>query len=86
LSLEFLRHLQMSFNFLSLNNFQLILKLFPLLKHLIFSTLTNELDFISASMWHSFISLNLLELKKLQFFIKITGKFLFSFFSSVGLI
>jgi hypothetical protein len=64
----------MSFNFLSLTNFQLILRLFPHLTHLTFATFTNDLDFISATMWHSFISLHLLELKKLQFHIKLIGK------------
>ena len=72
--LEFLRHLHMRFYFLSLENFQSILRLFPHLTHLTFSTATHDPDFISPSVWHSFISVNLLELKRLQFHIRLTGK------------
>jgi len=70
----FLRRIEMKFNFLSLNHFHLILRLFPHLTHLTFSTLTNDENFISPSIWHQFICTSLLELKQLQFHIEIKGK------------
>ncbi len=70
----FLRRIQMKFNFLPLTSFHLILLLFPHLTHLNFSTLTTDMDFISSSIWHEFISTYLLELTQLQFHITITGE------------
>lgn len=64
------RH-QISFNYLSLSDFQLVLKLFPNLKHLTLSTLNSDFDFISATTWQQFISTNLLKLEKFQFYIRI---------------
>ncbi len=71
----FLHHIEMKFNFLSLINFHLLLRLFPHLKHLTFSTLTDEIDFISPTIWYEFISTNLLELRQLQFHMEIKGEF-----------
>jgi hypothetical protein len=71
----FLNRIEIQFCFLSLTNFHLILRLFPYLKYLSFSTLALEDDFISPSIWYEFISTNLLELKRLQFYIKIKGEF-----------
>ncbi|CAF1277323.1 unnamed protein product, partial [Didymodactylos carnosus] len=68
-----LRRLQISFHFLPLTDFHLILRLFPHLTHLTFSTSTYDLNFISASIWHQFISINLLKLKQLQFYIEVIG-------------
>ncbi len=48
--------------------------LFPHLTHLAFSTVTNEMDFISPTEWHQFISTNLLELTQLRFHIEIKGQ------------
>lgn len=77
LCLECLQYLQIRFNYLSLTSFHSFLLLFPYLISLKFSALTHELDFLSASIWHSFISSHLLHLKKLQFYIKVCGKFPF---------
>ncbi len=67
--------MEMKFNFLSLTNFHLLLRLFPHLKYLTFSTLTSDIDYISPSIWYEFISTNLLELRQLQFHMEIKGEF-----------
>ncbi len=72
--LVLLQRLEMNFNFLLLTNFQLLLRLFPHLMYLTFSTISNDFDIISPLIWHDFISTNLLELKQLQFFIQIMSK------------
>ncbi|CAF1534124.1 unnamed protein product [Rotaria magnacalcarata] len=66
-----LSHLHMSFNYLSFTNFQLVVKLFPNLRHLTLSTFNDDLDFVSAAIWHRFISTQLLKLEKFQFHIRI---------------
>ncbi|CAF3357553.1 unnamed protein product [Rotaria socialis] len=66
-----LSHLHMSFNYLSLTNFQLVVKLFPNLRHLTLSTFNDDLNFVSAAIWHRFISTYLLKLEKFQFHIRI---------------
>ncbi len=74
----FLHHIEMKFNFLSLMNFHLLLRLFPHLKHLTFSTfstLSDDINFISPSIWYEFISSNLLELTQLQFHMEIESEF-----------
>ncbi|CAF3473607.1 unnamed protein product [Rotaria socialis] len=68
-----LNRLDMSFYYLSLTDFHLVLKLFPNLRHLAFSTSTFDMNFASATMWYEFITNNLLELKKFQFYIQVTG-------------
>ncbi|CAF1632722.1 unnamed protein product [Rotaria sordida] len=68
-----LYRLHMYFNYLSLTNLHLVLKLFPNLRHLTFSTSTFDLNFASSTIWHEFISKNLLKLEKFQFYIRITG-------------
>ncbi|CAF0988067.1 unnamed protein product [Rotaria sp. Silwood1] len=68
-----LNRLYMSFHYLSLTDFQLVLKLFPNLRHLTFSTSTFDLNFASSTIWHEFISTNLTKLEKFQFYIRITG-------------
>ncbi|CAF1450055.1 unnamed protein product [Rotaria sordida] len=68
-----LYRLHMYFNYLSLTDFHLVLKLFPNLRHLTFSTSTFDLNFASSTIWHEFISKNLLKLEKFQFYIRITG-------------
>lgn len=61
----------MSFYYSPFMDFQCILKLFPNLKHLSFSTISNDWNFTSARLWQQFISTNLLKLEKLQFYITI---------------
>ncbi|CAF4667406.1 unnamed protein product, partial [Rotaria sp. Silwood2] len=69
----FLNRLEISFDYLSLTDFHLVLKLFPNLKHLTFLTWTSDLNFASSTIWHDFISKNLLKLEELQFYIRVTG-------------
>jgi hypothetical protein len=66
--------MEIRFYFFSLTDFHLILRLFQHLTELTFSTLTNDVNFISPLLWHEFISTYLLELKQLQFYVEIIGK------------
>ncbi|CAF2217476.1 unnamed protein product [Rotaria magnacalcarata] len=68
-----LNRLFMSFNYLSLTDYHLVLKLFPNLRHLAFSTSTFDMNFASATIWYEFITNNLLELEKFQFYTQVTG-------------
>lgn len=64
----------MSFDYLPLADFHLVLKLFPKLRHLALSTSTFDMNFASATIWYEFITNNLLELEKFQFYVQVSGK------------
>lgn len=55
-------------------NFHLVLKLFPSLKILTFSTWTFDIEYAISTIWHDFISRNLPQLEKIQYYITINGK------------
>lgn len=68
-----LRRLDIKFSFLPLTNFHLLLQLFPPITDLMFVTITTEMDYMSHSLWHAFLSTNLLHLTKLRFHMEIKG-------------
>jgi len=67
-------NIEFTFNYLSFDNFQSILRCFPNLKYLKFSNLTNQFDYLSSQKWNSLICSNLLQLIQLKFYIRIENE------------